>query len=91
MIVVESSFKSSKRARPLVLKYDEEQKVDYVKEFGEEDVKYEVADTSNDNLEEKIGKQILFPKTLPLVENVLFDYRIIIVKFYFLLKILNFL
>jgi hypothetical protein len=42
--------------------------VDSDKEFGEEDVKDKVADTFNDNLkEEKIGKQVLLPKTLPLV------------------------
>jgi len=65
--------------------------VDYDKEFGEEDVKDEVADTFDDNLkEEKIGKQVLFPKTFPLVESVSFDDQIVVVKILFLLKILSF-
>jgi len=90
--MVESGFESSKRVRPLGSESDQKQKVDSNKEFGEEDVKDKVANTSDDNLEEeKIGKQVLFPKTLPLVESVSFDDQIIVVKILFLLKILSFL
>jgi hypothetical protein len=90
--MVESGFESSKRVRPLDSESDQKQKVDSNKEFGEEDVKDKVANTSDDNLEEeKIGKQVLFPKTLPLVESVSFDDQIIVVKILFLLKILSFL
>jgi hypothetical protein len=90
--MVESGFESSKRVRPLGSKSDQKQKVDSNKKFGEEDVKDEVVDTSNDNLEEeKIGKQVIFPKTLPLVESVSFDDQIVVVKNLFLLKILSFL
>ncbi len=66
--------------------------MDSDKEFGEKDVKDEVADTFDDNLEEeKIGKHVLFPKTLPFVESVSFDVQIVVVKILFLLKILSFL
>jgi hypothetical protein len=92
MVVVENSFDSSKRARPLGSESYQEQKVDSNKEFGEEDVKNKATGTFDDNLEEeKIGKQVLFPKTLPLVQTISFDDQIIIVKIIILLKILNLL
>jgi hypothetical protein len=47
--VVESSSESNKEARPLGSKSNQEQKMDFDKEFGEKDVKDEVANTSNDN------------------------------------------
>jgi len=66
--------------------------VDSNKEFGEKVVKDEVVNTFYDNLEEeKIGKHVLFPKTLPIVESVSFDDQIVVVKILFLLKILSFL
>ncbi len=90
--MVKSGFESSKRARPLGSKSNQKQKVDSNKEFGEEDVKDEVADTFDDNLEEEtIGKHVFFPKTSPLIESVSFDDQIVVVKILFLLKIFSFL
>jgi len=72
MVVVENSYESSKRAKPLGLEFDQEQKVDSNKEFGEEDMKDKIADTFDDNLEEeKIGRHVLLPKTLLLVPKCL--------------------
>jgi hypothetical protein len=91
-VVVNSGIESSKRAKPLGLESDQKQKVDSDKEFGEEDVKDEVADTSDNNLEEeKFGKHVFFPKTLPLIESVSFDDQIVVVKILFLLEIFSFL
>jgi hypothetical protein len=92
MVVVENSFESSKGVMPFGLEFNQEQNVDFNKEFGEEEMKEEVANISNDNVKEgKLGNRFFFPKTYLLSEIFSLDDQFIIVKIPFILKIFSLL
>jgi hypothetical protein len=91
-VVVENGFESSKRARPLGSNFIKNKRWTSIRSLVKKMWKTKLQIHLMINLEEeKIGKRVFFPKTLPFIESVSFDDQIFVVKILFLLKIFSFL